>query len=298
MNSPALPLLAVLSGALAGAGLFVLIAAIRGLPPKAKSQGPSALERAIKDMFSIRGAIAVIVGILTLLITQWVVAGIGMALLAYSWRSLSGAASERKAMARLEGLATWTESLRDTIAGAVGLEQAIPASLRAAAPSLQEPLARLVNRLHTRVPMPDALRRFADDLDDPSADLIVAALIINSRLRGPGLRDLLGALSGSVREELDMRRKVNAERRSTRRSAQIVVGVSVALAGGLALFNKGYVQGYDSPVGQLVLVFVVGLYAAGFIWMRKLATFKMADRLLAGPAADQAASAATRGGAT
>ena len=149
-------------------------------------------------------------------------------------------------MARLEALATWTESLRDTIAGAVGLEQAIPASLRAAAPSLQEPLARLVNRLHTRVPMPDALRRFADDLDDPGADLIIAALIINARLRGPGLRDLLGALSASVREELDMRRKVNAERRSTRRSAQIVVGVSVGLALGLALFNHGYVKGYDS----------------------------------------------------
>ena len=150
-------------------------------------------------------------------------------------------------MARLEALATWTESLRDTIAGAVGLEQAIPASLRAAAPSLREPLARLVDRLHTRVPMPDALRRFADDLDDPSADLIIAALIINARLRGPGLRDLLGALSGSVREELDMRRKVNAERRSTRRSAQIVVAVSVGLALGLAVFNQSYVQGYNSP---------------------------------------------------
>ena len=120
---------------------------------------------------------------------------------------------ERRAMARLEALATWTESLRDTIAGAVGLEQAIPASARAAAPSLQEPLSRLVNRLHTRVPMADALRRFADDLDDPSADLIIAALIINARLRGPGLRDLLGALSASVREELDMRRKVNARAR-------------------------------------------------------------------------------------
>ena len=66
----------------------------------------------------------------------------------------------------------------------------------------------LVDRLHTRMPMPDALRLFADDLDDPSADLIIAALIINSRLRGPGLRDVLGALSRSVREELDMRRKV------------------------------------------------------------------------------------------
>ena len=164
MNSSALPLLAVLAGALAGAGLFVFIAAVRGLPPKAKSQGPSALERAIKDVFSIRGGVAVIVGILTLLITRWVVAGIGMALLAYSWRSLSGAASERKAMARLEGLATWTESLRDTIAGAVGLEQAIPASTRVADGSIREPLARLVDRLHTRVPMHVALRRFVSSV--------------------------------------------------------------------------------------------------------------------------------------
>ena len=52
MSSSALPLLAIGAGALAGAGLFVLIAAIRGLPPRAKSQGPSALERAIKENHS------------------------------------------------------------------------------------------------------------------------------------------------------------------------------------------------------------------------------------------------------
>ena len=181
-------------------------------------------------------------GALTLLATRWVVAAIGVALLALGWRSLGGASSERRAIARLEGLAAWTESLRDTIAGAVGLEQAIPSSLRAAAPSLREPLTRLVDRLHTRMPMPDALRRFADDLDDPGADLIIAALIINARLRGPGLRDLLGGLSTSVREELDMRRKINADRRATRRSVQIVVIVAVAVALLLGIFNHGYVK--------------------------------------------------------
>jgi Flp pilus assembly protein TadB len=228
------------------------------------------------------------------------VAGIGMALLVLGWRTLGGAAGERRAMMRLEALATWTESLRDTIAGAVGLEQAIPSSLRVAAPSLQEPLARLVDRLHTRVPMPEALRTLADDLDDPSADLIIGALIINARLRGPGLRDLLGALSTAVREELDMRRKVNAERRSTRRSAQIVVLVSVGLALGLALLNPGYVHVYDSPLGQLMLVVVVALYAAGFVWMRRLATFDAPERLLTGPppvlpADSEAAGLATGG---
>ncbi len=280
MNSSALPLLAVLAGALAGAGLFLLIAAVRGLPPKAKRSGPGTLERLVKDAFSIRGGVAVIVGILVLLITRWVVAGIGMALLTYSWRSLSGAASERKAMARLEGLATWTESLRDTIAGAVGLEQAIPASTRVADASIREPLARLVDRLHTRVPMHVALRRFAEDLDDPSADMIIAALIINSRLRGPGLRDLLGALADSVREELDMRRKVNASRRSTRRSVQIVIAVSVLMAVGLAVLDHRFLQPYDSVFGQFVLAVIVGIYALGIVWLRKLARFDMPQRLL------------------
>ena len=280
MSGSQLELLAIMAGALAGAGLFLFIAAIRGLPPKPGRSGPGLLERFVRDLFSIRGAVAIIVGIAVLGITRWVVAGVGMAMLAYSWRSLSGAASERRSMSRLEGLATWTESLRDTIAGAVGLEQAIPASTRIADGSIREPLALLVDRLHTRMPMHMALRRFAEDLDDPSADMIIAALIINSRLRGPGLRDLLGALADSVREELDMRRKINSSRRSTRRSVQIVIAVSVLMAVGLAILDHSFLQPYDSVFGQLVLAVIVTIYALGIIWLRKLARFDMPQRLL------------------
>ncbi len=272
------PLLAILLGALAGGGLTLLVAAVRGRPARAGGR-PGGAGR-LRALAGPRGAVALLAGLLVLLVTRWLVGAAGVMLLVVAWGSLGGAAAERRSIVRLDALATWTESLRDTIAGALGLEQAIPASLRAAAPALHEPLARLVNRLHTRMPMPEALRRFAADLDDPGADLIIAALIINARLRGPGLRDLLGALAESVREELDMRRKVNAERRSTRRSAQIVVGVSVGLALALALFNQSYVRSYDSVAGQLVLVVVVALYAGGFIWMRRLATFETPERLL------------------
>jgi len=274
-------LLAIVAGAVAGTGLFLFVVAVRGLPPRPPGE-TGRLRRWARETGPARAAAAVLAGLVVLVATRWLVAGVGAALLVLSWRGLSGVAGERAAMARLEALATWTESLRDTIAGAVGLEQAIPASLRAAAPSLRDPLAALVERLHTSGAMPEALRRFADDLADPGADLIIAALMINARLRGPGLRDLLGALSRSVREELDVRRKVNAQRRSTRRGAQIVVGISVGLALGLALFNHAYVQVYDSVSGQLVLCIVVALYAAGVMWMRALARFPVPERLLAG----------------
>jgi Flp pilus assembly protein TadB len=282
MAASAYPLAAIAAGALAGAGLFLLIVAVRGVTPAPASPRSKGLGERIRELWSVRGLIALLCGALTLLITRWLVAGVGIAVLAYAWRGLGGAASERRAMDRLAALATWTESLRDTIAGAVGLEQGIPSSLRVAGESLQAPLARLVDRLHTRMPMSEALRRFADDLDDPATDLIIAALIINASLRGPGLRDLLGSLADAVREELDMRRKVFAERKSTRRSVQIVITVSVGLAVGLAVFDHRFLAPYDGPFGQLMLAVIAAIYAAGIMWLRKLARFETPQRLLAG----------------
>ncbi|MFC5180220.1 type II secretion system F family protein [Actinomadura harenae] len=272
-------LLAIVTGALVGGGLLLLVVALRGLPAR-----PGPARRSREDLLrtlTTRTGVAVMSALAVLVVTRWVVAAGGTAALVLAWNGLAGgAAEERRAMARLEALAAWTESLRDTIAGAVGLEQAIPASLRAAAPALQQPLRVLVDRLHTRVPMPEALRRFADDLDDPSADLVVAALILNAKLRGPGLRDMLGALSASARAELDMRRRVEADRRATRRSVRIVVAVSVGTALGLAVFNRSYVKPYDGFLGQLVLVLIIALYAGGFLWLRRLAKYELPDRFL------------------
>jgi Flp pilus assembly protein TadB len=281
MAASAYPLLAIVLGALAGAGFFLLIVAARGVPARsASARRTKSLDERIRELWSVRGLVALLAGALTLLVTRWLVAGVGVAVLCYGWRGIGGAAGERRAMDRLDALATWTESLRDTIAGAVGLEQGIPSSLRIAGPSLRAPLERLVDRLHTRVPLGEALRRFADDIDDPSADLIIAALIINASLRGPGLRDLLSSLAAAVREELDMRRKVSAERKSTRRSVQIVIGVSVGLAVLLAVLDHGFLAPYDSVLGQVVLAAVAGIYAGGILWLRRLATFETPERLL------------------
>jgi Flp pilus assembly protein TadB len=273
---------AVLAGAVLGGGVLLLVAALRGLP--VRPSGPAGGKRSREEMLralSTRAAIAAVVGATVLIVTRWPVAAAGAAALVLAWHGFAGgAAEERRAMARLEALAAWTESLRDTIAGAVGLEQAIPSSLRAVAPVLQPPLRTLVDRLHTRMPMPEALRRFADDLDDPSADLVIGALILNAKLRGPGLRDMLGALSTSARAELDMRRRVEAERRTTRFSVRVVVGVSVGVSLLLAIFNRSYVEPYNDFLGQLVLSVVVGLYALGFVWLRRLARFDLPQRFL------------------
>ena len=124
----------------------------------------------------------------------------------------------------IEAIAAWTESLRDTAGAAAGLEQAIPATVTAAHPLLRRPLRELAARLDGRVPLPEALARFADDVDDPAADLVVAALTLNARQRAGGLDRILTSLAASSRAELEMRRNVELERRSLRRQAQRIAG--------------------------------------------------------------------------
>ncbi|CAM5385328.1 hypothetical protein SALBM217S_09815 [Streptomyces griseoloalbus] len=134
---------------------------------------------------------------------------------------------------------------------------------------------------HAARPPPEALQQQSPtQIDDASADIIVAALILNARLRGPGLRQVLGALAKSAREEVDMRQRVMAQRASTRRSVQIVVAVSIAFVLGLSIFNRDFVEPYGTAVGQVVLACVCGLFALGFWWLRKLSTIETPERFL------------------
>jgi Flp pilus assembly protein TadB len=275
-------LLALLGGMLAGTGLLLLVVAFVGVPGRDPGRPPrfAALRRHPKQT-TVMAMLGVGVGLTVLIVTRWLVLAVALGPLAGFWRQVfGGAAEERRAIARLDALASWTESMRDTIAGAVGLEQAIPATAATSAPVIRPALNLLVDRLRIREPLPTALVRFADDLDDASADLIVAALVLNARLRGPGLREVLGALAESAREELDMRRRVDATRRSTRRSVQIVIGVTLGVAALLVVLNRQYVEPYGSVVGQLVLAVSVALFAAGVLWLRRLARVQGPERFL------------------
>lgn len=273
--------LIMLLGALVGAGALLVVIGM-----SEREEVPLRAVRSLGDRLqggARRALMGIGAGLVILLLTGWPVLGIAIGLLVWFAPMLfGGLASEKRGMARLEGLAAWTESLRDTIAGAVGLEQAIPATAYAASPAIRPALIRLTDRLRVRTPLPTALQGFADDIDDPSADLIVATLILNARLRGPGLRDVLSSLARSARADLDMRRRIAASRSSTRRSVQIVMGVTVVFVLGLAIFNRSYVEPYSTPIGQVVLVLVIGLFAAGFIWMRRLSEYEMPERFLLG----------------
>jgi Flp pilus assembly protein TadB len=266
-------LVALVCGGLGGA-VLLLLAAIRGAQPapprplgRLARYGTAMRSRAMTGRLVGGAAVAAMV----LALTRWPVAALGVGMLLVAWpRLFGGARDERAQITRLEALVIWTEALRDTMTGHASLEQAIPAAAANAAPVIRPALARLVGQITARLPMEQALRGLAAQLDDASADLIIAALILNVRRRGDGLTAVLGGLAEAARAELDMRRRVSAGRAGLRRGVQIVVVITVVFAGFLVVFSREYVRPYGTPGGQVALAVVIGLFAAGFAWMRRL----------------------------
>jgi Flp pilus assembly protein TadB len=303
MGGVGLPLLL---GAGVGAGVLLIVVGVVGV--RVDPSGPASPRwsrwwvAARSPGVTVRIVAAAAAGFGVWAVTGWPVAAVGSAGLLVAWpRLFGGAQAEQRQIDRLEALVGWTESLRDTIAAHASLEQAIPVSAVHASPLIRPALVRLVGQIRARVPMDRALRRLAAELDDPSADLVIAALMLSSRRRGDRLGQVLSGLAGTAREELEMRRRIYADRAQIRRGMQIIVVVTAAFAVFLVVFGGDYVAPYGTPAGQVVLAVVVAVFAAAFGWMRRLSEQRPVAAFLdhsdtADPAPARPSTAAIGGG--
>ncbi len=219
---------------------------------------------------------AVLIGI----ITGWPVAALLAGCAAVGLRALFGATSSSVVPQKLEAIASWTEMLRDTLVAASGMTQAIIATAETAPAGVRTEARRLAARLDARVAMKDALAAFADEIGDPTADVIVASLLMASEERAQRLSDLLSALAGSARSEVSMRLRVEASRSSARAAVRTVAIVSIGFMVLLFVAAHQYLAPYGTADGEMVLAVVGVLYGLGLFLMARMARPEVAARLL------------------
>jgi Flp pilus assembly protein TadB len=273
-------LLAALAGAALVAGLVLVVAGVTVVDDDARPQ------RSDRPRFQRRGsvrrtpgagalsrpriALAVGAGAVAWLLTGWPVAGLILALTVWGLPIvLSTSRVAAAGIDRVEALEEWTRRLSDVLVVGVGLEQAITATVRTCPAPIESEVSALAARIAARWPTEDALRAFADDLDDATGDLIAASLILGARRRGPGLARVLVAIADAVAEEVAMRRKVEAERAKPRATARAVTLITLGVVAVGAL-NGTYLAPYGTPLGQLVLAMITLGFVGALGWMRAL----------------------------
>jgi tight adherence protein B len=170
--------------------------------------------------------------------------------------------------------------LQATLTASAGLGQAIIATAPLAPAPIRDATNRLAARLSAGMQPQDALLQFADELQDPSADRVVCALVMAAASRAQRLGDLLAALADSTRDEVALRLRVETSRASVRSGVRTVLVFSVAFAVGLVVVAHAYLAPFGSSQGQLVLALVGALYGMGLTSMVTLSRPPQPVRLL------------------
>lgn len=273
-------------GGLAGVGAFLVFAGLSGRQVfAARRSGP--VGRLLASLALARAAAAVAAGAAVLVVTGWPVGGLLAVVAVVGGPRLLGGRSTREAsIARTEAIAGWTEMVRDSMAAASGLEEAILATASVAPPAIRAEVIVLVRRLEHQN-LSDALAAFGDDVSHPSADLVVAALSIAARMEASDMTGLLSRLAEAIRGEARMRIRVEVGRTRVRTATKVIVGVVGATIALLTVLNRSYLVAYDSPGGQMMLLIVGAIFATGGWMLLHMSELDMPERFSARSAADR-----------
>lgn len=278
---------AALAAILTAAGLWVVAAGIAGSSRASRGRGALAWRRASRLAPGLRRYLAgCLVAGAVWAISGWPALGLGAAVAVVGLPTVLGQGRRAsESIARIEGVEEWARRVADLLAIGVGVEQAIQTSARTAPSAVAAEVGTLAARIAARTPTELALRRFGDDVADPAADLVVAALILAVRRRGPGVAAALTAIAGSVGEDVAARRRIEADRARPRTTARAVTAITAALV--LAgVVNPGYTQPYATELGQVVLSATLVLFAASLGWMHSMTASAQHARILADGSAE------------
>ncbi|WP_093572703.1 type II secretion system F family protein [Amycolatopsis rubida] len=280
-------LLAAVLGLGTAVGVLLIVAAWRPpaavVPPSRRTRLVRAARGQAGDRRALlRLTVAVGAGVLIGAVTGWIVGAVLAAAAVWFLPRLVGPDPvHARRVARIEAIASWTEMLRDVLSAAAGLEQAILATAPLAPAAIRGEVATLAARLESGQRLAPALRALARELDDPTADLVLAALVLAAEHQARQLGDLLGSLATTARGQAAMRMRVETGRARTRTSVRVIVATTLAFAAGVVVFNRAYLDVYNTATGQIVMLLIGSLFAAGFAWLARIATSGRQTRVLA-----------------
>jgi tight adherence protein B len=171
------------------------------------------------------------------------------------------------------------DNLASGVRAGLSLPEAVAGLAERGPPPLRRPLARFADDYHATGRFGAALDRLKDELADPTADRVVEALRLAREVGGSELGRTLRTLSGFLRDELRVRKELEA------RQAWVLVAARMAFVTPwvvlLLLATKPEaVAAYRSGGGAVVLAVGAAMAAAGYRLMLAIGRLPSEERVL------------------
>jgi tight adherence protein B len=186
---------------------------------------------------------------------------------------------DRRRSAIQDALIEAIEQLRDAIRTGLSVQEAL-AGLGRTGPEVLRNEFGVLTRDSRLLGFETALLAMRDRLADPVFDVVASALIINDRLGGRLVSQVLDRLAEAARAQLRIEQEVRAHQARTVLSARIVAVAPLVALVGLRLTNPSYLRIFDSVWGQMVLIGCATSIALGYLAMLYLTRLPGQRRVL------------------
>jgi tight adherence protein B len=285
-------IVAITAGLLIIGGLLGILAGLRKrTPPTASRRAESAAElwaRLTRRPPGPRGRrrdvillLSVIIGCVVAVLTHWLIMIVVLPATAIGLPYLLVLPRPHD-VELLEALDRWVRTLAATLTTGKSITDAIRISRRTAPPMIADEISLLVTRLNNRWETRDALMRFADSVDSPDADAVIAALILASSRGANGASITLNALADSIQAQLKGRRAIEVERSKPYVVVRQVTVISFSTLVLVFLLSPDFFAPYRTALGQMLLSLLLISYIASLILMRRKAHQADRPRILLG----------------
>jgi tight adherence protein B len=187
---------------------------------------------------------------------------------------------DRRRRAVQGALADAIAELRDAIRTGLSVPEALAGLARHGPEDLRPEFAALAREMRLAGFEP-ALLAMRERLADPVWDTCCAALLLNDRLGGRNVSQVLESLARATRAQLRLQQELRAYQTRNVLSARIVAAVPRVVLIALRWLNPRYLAVFSDLPGQLLLAGCVVSIAVGYLAMLWLGRLPGEERVLA-----------------
>ena len=220
-----------------------------------------------KDFVLFSLASGLLVAALAQLLLDWIV----VSLVAFLLGSLAPFVyhvqrSDRRRAAIQVALVEAITQLRESIRAGLAVQEALANLARSGPETLRPELGQLAREMRL-LGFSEALLGTRDRLADPVFDVVAQSLLVNDRLGGRNVSQVLDRLAHATREQLRIQEELRAYQARNVLSARIIALVPVAVLVIIRSMNPSYLAVFDTLWGQAILALCLLSTVVGYMAM-------------------------------
>jgi tight adherence protein B len=186
---------------------------------------------------------------------------------------------DRRRSAIQDGLVDAIGILRDAIRTGLSVQEALVGLARNGPETLRQEFTTLVREMGL-IGFEPALAEMRERLADSLFDVVAITLVLNDRLGGRNVTQVLDRLVQATRAELRVQQEIRAYQARNVASARVVAAVPLVLLVAIRQVNPGYLAVFNGWTGQMLLAACVISVAIGYTGMRWMTRLPGEQRVL------------------